>query len=162
VRPRYRQAKETKRGGRGGGESERRIVPWKRGNRPEGPRGGKEAPGHEAAGGIDARDTEPCYHLNRTTADSGQGRGREVAGEFVARRAGCLNWARPAPWGAEVGNRPGLPDRPRSGVNELRYATCFILYGACQEWRATVQPRPHLTPHIEREEGTDRHEVVST
>ena len=111
MRPRYRQAKETKRGGRGGGESERRIVPWKRGNRPEGPRGGKEAPGHEAAGGIDARDTEPCYHLNRTTADSGQGRGREVAGEFVARRAGCLNWARPAPWGAEVGNRPGLPDQ---------------------------------------------------
>ena len=113
MRPGYRQAKATKRGGTGDGASERRIVPWKRGNRPEGPRGGKEAPGHEAAGGIDARDTEPCYHLNRTTADSGQGRGREVAGEFVARRAGCLNWARPAPWGAEVGNRPGLPDQFR-------------------------------------------------
>src|SRR3954468_24942474 len=59
VRPGYRRAKETKRGGRGGGDSERRIVPWKRGNRPEGPRGGKEAPGQETAGGIDARDTEP-------------------------------------------------------------------------------------------------------
>jgi hypothetical protein len=59
MRPGYRQAKETKRGGTGGGDSERRIVPWKRGNRPEGPRGGKEAPGHETAGGIDARDTEP-------------------------------------------------------------------------------------------------------
>src|SRR3954465_2363409 len=59
VRLGYRQAKATKCGGRGGGESERRVVPAKRGNRPEGPRGGKEAPGHEAAGGIDARDTEP-------------------------------------------------------------------------------------------------------
>ena len=60
VRPGYRQAKATKRGGTGDGDSERRIVPWKRGNRPEGPRGGKEAPGHETAGGTDARDTEPC------------------------------------------------------------------------------------------------------
>jgi hypothetical protein len=111
VRPGYRRAKETKRGGRGGGESERRIVPWKRGNRPEGPRRGKEAPGHETAGGTDARDTEPCYHLNRTTADSGQGRGREAAGEFVARRAGCRNWACPDPWGPGVGDHPGLPDR---------------------------------------------------
>jgi hypothetical protein len=39
-----------------------------------------------------------------------QGRGREVAGEFVARRAVCLNWACTDLWGAEVGNRPGLPD----------------------------------------------------
>src|SRR4051812_3875217 len=59
VRPGYRQAKATKRGGTGDGESERLIVPAKRGNRPEGPRGGKEAPGHETAGGNDARDTEP-------------------------------------------------------------------------------------------------------
>jgi hypothetical protein len=59
VRPGYRPAKATKRGGTGGGESERRIVPLKRGNRPEGPRGGKEAPGHETAGGTDARDTGP-------------------------------------------------------------------------------------------------------
>ena len=40
-----------------------------------------------------------------------QGRGCEVAGEFVARRAVCLNWACTDPWGAEVGNRPGLPDQ---------------------------------------------------
>src|SRR4051794_28929149 len=46
-----------------------------------------------------------------TTADSGKGRGREVTGEFMARGAGCLNWACPDPWGAEVGNHPGLPDR---------------------------------------------------
>ena len=59
VQPWYRSAKATKRGGMGDGESERRIVPGKRGNRPEGPRGGKEAPGHETAGGTDARDTEP-------------------------------------------------------------------------------------------------------
>ncbi len=42
-----------------------------------------------------------------------QGRDLMVTGEFMARRAGCLNWARPAPWGAEVGNRPGLPDQFR-------------------------------------------------
>ncbi len=59
ARPWYRQAKETKCGGTGGGESERRVVPAKRGNRPEGPRGGKGAPGHETAGGKDDRDTEP-------------------------------------------------------------------------------------------------------
>src|SRR6478735_2750943 len=43
----YRQAKETKRGETGDGESERLTVPASRGNRPEGPRGGKEAPSHE-------------------------------------------------------------------------------------------------------------------
>ncbi len=59
VRPGYRQTKATKCGGTGGGDSERRVVPEKRGNRPEGPREGKEAPGHETAGGTDARDTEP-------------------------------------------------------------------------------------------------------
>ena len=59
VRPGYRQAKATKRGGTGGGDSERFIVPTTRGNRPEGPRRGKGAPGHETAGGKDARDTEP-------------------------------------------------------------------------------------------------------
>src|SRR5512135_2749506 len=38
VRPWYRQAKVTKRGGTGGRESERLILPMTRGNRPEGPR----------------------------------------------------------------------------------------------------------------------------
>jgi hypothetical protein len=59
VRLWYRQAKETKRGGTGGGESERLILPVTRGNRPEGPRRGKGTPGHETVGGKDARDTEP-------------------------------------------------------------------------------------------------------
>jgi hypothetical protein len=59
MRPGYRQAKATKRGGTGDGESERLILPAKRGNRPEGPRRGKEAPSHETAGGNDAGDTEP-------------------------------------------------------------------------------------------------------
>ena len=59
VRPGYRQAKATKRGGTGDRESERLILPWTRGNRPEGPRRGKGAPGHETAGGKDARDTGP-------------------------------------------------------------------------------------------------------
>ena len=43
----YRQAKETKCGEMGGRESERLIVPSSRGNRPEGPRGGKGTPSHE-------------------------------------------------------------------------------------------------------------------
>jgi hypothetical protein len=59
VRPGYRQAKATKRGGTGDGESERPIVLATRGNRPEGPRRGKGAPGHETVGGKDAGDTEP-------------------------------------------------------------------------------------------------------
>ena len=43
----YRQAKETKRGEMGGRESQHLIVPWKRGNQPEGPRRGKGVPSHE-------------------------------------------------------------------------------------------------------------------
>src|SRR5512140_2050991 len=37
----------------------------------------------------------------------------------MARGAGCLNWARPDLWGAEVGNRPGLPDRGGLGLAYL-------------------------------------------
>src|SRR5512135_2882626 len=59
ARPGYRPAKATKRGGTGGGESERLILPATRGNRPEGPRRGKGTPGHETAGGKDDRDTGP-------------------------------------------------------------------------------------------------------
>src|SRR3954451_9950956 len=59
VQPWYRQAKATKRGGKGGREAERLILPSTRGTRPEGPRRGKGAPGHETAGGNDAGDTEP-------------------------------------------------------------------------------------------------------
>ena len=59
VQPWYRRAKATERGGTGGGESERLVLPVTRGNRPEGPRRGKGAPGHETAGGTDAGDTEP-------------------------------------------------------------------------------------------------------
>jgi hypothetical protein len=43
---RYRAAKETKQRGRGDRKSECSVLPRKRGNRPEGPRGGKGAPGH--------------------------------------------------------------------------------------------------------------------
>jgi hypothetical protein len=59
VQPGYRQAKATKRGGTDDGESERLILLLTRGNHPEEPRRGKEAPGHETAGGNDAGDTEP-------------------------------------------------------------------------------------------------------
>ena len=50
---RYRRAKETKRGGRTAGSRSALVVPMKPGNRPEGPRGGKGAPGHGTAGGKD-------------------------------------------------------------------------------------------------------------
>src|SRR5208337_4296503 len=43
----YRQAKETKRGEMSGRESQRLIVPSKRGTQTEGPRRGKEVPSHE-------------------------------------------------------------------------------------------------------------------
>ena len=59
VQPGYRQTKATKCGGTGEGDSERFIVPATRGNRPEGPRRGKEAPGHETVGGNDDRDSGP-------------------------------------------------------------------------------------------------------
>ncbi|QEH37827.1 hypothetical protein OJF2_64180 [Aquisphaera giovannonii] len=44
-------AKATKRAETGGGESERLIVPTRRGNQPEGPRGGKEAPSRDPSEG---------------------------------------------------------------------------------------------------------------
>src|SRR3954469_2785633 len=59
MRPGYRPCEGNEARRDGWGEAERRIVPLRRGNRPEGPRGGKEAPGQEAAGGKDAGDTEP-------------------------------------------------------------------------------------------------------
>src|SRR5687767_7050979 len=38
----------------------------------------------------------------------------------MARGAGCLNWARPDPWGAGAGNCPGLPDMlKKSGLLAL-------------------------------------------
>jgi hypothetical protein len=55
---RYRQAKETKCGGMDDRESENLIVLLKRGNCPDGPRGGKEVPDHGTVGGQDARDPE--------------------------------------------------------------------------------------------------------
>ena len=54
----YRQAKETKRGEKGGRESERLIVPMKRGNRPEGPRGGKGVP--RRGQGVGTTPRTPC------------------------------------------------------------------------------------------------------
>lgn len=50
----------TKPAGMGGRESERPIVPWKRGNSPRGnPVEGRGLSGHETEGGKDDRDVEP-------------------------------------------------------------------------------------------------------
>ncbi|HYO53828.1 hypothetical protein, partial [Archangium sp.] len=56
---RYRQAKETERGGRSVRESECLVVPRKQGNAAGGPSGGKGAPVHGAAAGKDGWDIEP-------------------------------------------------------------------------------------------------------
>src|SRR3954466_10549284 len=56
-----------------------------------------------------------------------QGRGREVTGEFMTQRAGCLSWARPAPWGPGVGNHPGLPDHPQVCLVSIEPVSDFIL-----------------------------------
>jgi hypothetical protein len=63
---RYREAKETKRRGKGGRKSECFTVPKKRGNRPEGPRGGKGAPERGIVRGKDGGDTELHNRINET------------------------------------------------------------------------------------------------
>jgi group II intron reverse transcriptase/maturase len=60
ARDRYRQAKETKRGGKGGRESERLIVPVKRGNSPRG----------DPAEGRGRRDAEPSKGKMMETSNS--------------------------------------------------------------------------------------------
>jgi len=55
---RYRQLKATKGGGRGDRASEHRRVPWKQGNRPEGPCGGKEVSGQGTGEGTDGGNPE--------------------------------------------------------------------------------------------------------
>src|SRR6188768_577800 len=50
------------------------MVPTKRGQLPERPRGGKELPGHGTVGGNDGRDTDPRNHLNENRTDSNTGK----------------------------------------------------------------------------------------
>jgi hypothetical protein len=63
-------AKATKPGEMGGRESERLIVPWKRGNWPVGPRGGKGASSQGTVGGKHDGCSETRNHVNVTTTDS--------------------------------------------------------------------------------------------
>jgi hypothetical protein len=63
---RYRDAKETKRRGRDGRKSECFVLPRKRGNQPEGPRGGKGAPEHGYVRGQDGGDIELHNRINET------------------------------------------------------------------------------------------------
>ena len=55
----YLQAKATKCGGMGGGESERSVVPRSRGTHPRGPGGGKGAPGTRNCWRERHGDTDP-------------------------------------------------------------------------------------------------------
>jgi hypothetical protein len=50
----------------GSRKSERLVIPVKRGNPPEGPRGGKGAPDHGTVGGKDEGDIELYNRLNET------------------------------------------------------------------------------------------------
>src|SRR3982751_3456310 len=68
---RYRQAKATKRGETDGRGSERPIVPTRRGNPTEGPRGGKGAPFQGTVGGEHVGCPETRVRVNATTTDSG-------------------------------------------------------------------------------------------
>ena len=63
---RYREAKETKQRGRGGRKSECFVLPKKRGNQPEGPRGGKGASEHGRVRGKDGGDIELHNRINET------------------------------------------------------------------------------------------------
>ena len=68
---RYRQAKATKCGETGGGKSEYRVVPMKRGNPPRRrPRGGKAVPSHGPVVGNHVGVTELHGRVTATTADS--------------------------------------------------------------------------------------------
>jgi hypothetical protein len=64
----YRQAKETKRGETGGGESQCLIVPLNQGNQPEGPWGGKGTPYHVSSPG-NTPGTQSPESSHRTTMD---------------------------------------------------------------------------------------------
>ena len=69
----YRQAKATKRGETGGRESERLIVPTRRGNWTDGPRGGKGAPFQGTVGGNHGGCSETRVRVTATTTDSKDG-----------------------------------------------------------------------------------------
>jgi hypothetical protein len=63
---RYREAKETKQRGKGGRKSECFVLPMRQGNRPEGPCGGKGAPGHGHVRGKDGGDIALHNRINET------------------------------------------------------------------------------------------------
>src|SRR4051812_5478106 len=98
-------------------ESEGLIVPPKPANgppRPE-PVEGRGLPGQPAVAGKQGGYIETRSPVNVRAADSsacGRKRGSHRATgacEWLAGRAGCLNWARPDPWEPWAGDRPGRP-----------------------------------------------------
>jgi len=116
VRPGYRQAKATKRGGTGDGESERLgCTADAGGTDPRDPAEGRRCRAMRPLEGTMPGTPGPDPISTRQERIATQGRGREVTGEVMVGRAGCLNSACPDLWGAGVGNRPGLPDRGDRG-----------------------------------------------
>ena len=67
------RAKESKRGEKDGGESERFIVPSNRGNRPEGPGEGRGCRSHGTVGGKHGGCIGTRSRVHETTTDSGTG-----------------------------------------------------------------------------------------
>ena len=64
----------------------------------------------------------------------------------MARGAGCLNWARPDLWGAEVGNRPGLPDRGGLG-------SAYLFPALSSAGASLASPCPVSTPRSSNRTG---------
>ena len=129
----YRRAKATKRGGMGGEESERLILPVKRGNhahdtpwreggagrwtrwRERRPthRGWSPSPRHVTTRtGIASNgpDTHRGWHGSSSSHPGPTGTRRRVAKPSVE-EPDAAEPARPDLWGARVSNDPGLPDR---------------------------------------------------
>ena len=108
----YRQAKETKHSEMGGRESQRLIVPSKRGNQTEGPRRGKEVPSHEPLKGNMPGTLRPEF-CSRNDNGSRRSRIHEM------REPGATVMCKPGSVGGRGGQpprstRPAEPLTPRS------------------------------------------------
>ena len=64
-------------------KSERFIVPGKRGNPPEEPRGGRGAPGQRTVEGKEGGDAKLRNRLNETATDSEAGEGSNILSRRV-------------------------------------------------------------------------------
>jgi hypothetical protein len=132
----YRHANHKEARRDGGRESERLIVPLGAGEPgPRGPCRGKGVPRRGAIGGPPVGGIEPREPVHVTPTDS------VAACETVARRAGCLSWARPDLWEG----REAIPSPTRPTAHSVTTAQCHHSRHALRAHRAG-QPAPQLLP----------------